>query len=1078
MRKLLAMATLLLLVVGCENTYVETLRSSQPMGEGNIFHATLDDASRTYLDEDVRLRWNADDEVTIFDGCTRNKQYLFAGEEGSNAGDFTPVAGGYGTGNPLKANYAIYPYAATTTISEEGIIGYTWPEVQNYAVNTVGRGANVMVAATEGVNDYDLVFRNVGSMLRLKLYGSQQAVGSIVVEARAGEPLSGSSLITPQYSGAPTCKMTGDGGSVTLDCGSGVLVGNSEAKATSFWIVIPAGTYAEGIKVTVNGVNGESQSFEVTSSVTMKRNTYKTMLRNLTDVSAPADFYGEDEILAEINEETRTYLDSDGLTTYWLAGDEMGVYTEEGSANLKFVSPSAADAWSGRFLGTLGGETPKYAYYPYSESAGSDPAAVKLNLATEQYLNSFGLYDIKASDSSSVNDNENTVFTFKSVLTLLTLRINAVDTPLAGYTLKSVRVQAIPAGEGSAAPAVTGDLKIDMTNGNATLFEGDTNDYVEVVLDNPKALASGQIELPALINPASVVAGTKLLVTVNTVEGPSATITRTASKSFVVNKRYTFTMNMVNMTEDQITYDIYDEGNPMSSIRFEVASNPDKMVKSSLYTGAVGPDEWGMNDGYYVNSTTSYDVECIYDSENNIWVATIPYLYDFSNLVASFTTVDSGAVVTVNGVEQVSGTTVNDFSTDLSYTVTNSDGTIQQAVVRLQNTGLPVVTINGPVYTKSTDFDNIEGTSTIDIDGVQYTAGVRLRGNSTQRMPKKPYAIKLDSKAEVLGMPKHKRWVLLANWLDRTMLRNDLAFYLAQQTGRWAPRGKHVELVLNGVHVGNYFLCEQIKIDSNRLDIADVGMADLSAQTEEAIAAEMGFLLECDQSPDSTEIYFRVSSPVPFYVYIKDPSDAEAGTLGYSYIQNYFSEVGTALHSGDWTTVASLIDYESFADHWLYTEITENQESKHPKSFYMHKTGGGKLSAGPAWDYDWGTFIAMNNIGSETSTAGMVKNYFTMRYTMWYQYLFNDPAFIAVVKSRWAQHRAGFYTTVDYLVGQVDALALSEGYNNVMWPVTGHINGNVFPNYDETLSWGDATDSMYDALVARLSWMDGVVNGL
>jgi hypothetical protein len=86
------------------------------------------------------------------------------------------------------------------------------------------------------------------------------------------------------------------------------------------------------------------------------------------------------------------------------------------------------------------------------------------------------------------------------------------------------------------------------------------------------------------------------------------------------------------------------------------------------------------------------------------------------------------------------------------------------------------------------------------------------------------------------------------------MLRNDIAFYLARQTGAWAPNGTPVELVLNGVHVGNYFLCEQIKIDENRVNIADVKVSKLSAQTEAAAGAELGYLLECDQAADETEI--------------------------------------------------------------------------------------------------------------------------------------------------------------------------------------------------------------------------------
>ena len=71
-------------------------------------------------------------------------------------------------------------------------------------------------------------------------------------------------------------------------------------------------------------------------------------------------------------------------------------------------------------------------------------------------------------------------------------------------------------------------------------------------------------------------------------------------------------------------------------------------------------------------------------------------------------------------------------------------------------------------------------------------------------------------------MPKHKRWVLLANWMDRTLLRNDVAFEMARRVMDWAPRGQFVELYLNGVHQGNYYLCEQIKVDKNRVNIDEL----------------------------------------------------------------------------------------------------------------------------------------------------------------------------------------------------------------------------------------------------------------
>ena len=69
---------------------------------------------------------------------------------------------------------------------------------------------------------------------------------------------------------------------------------------------------------------------------------------------------------------------------------------------------------------------------------------------------------------------------------------------------------------------------------------------------------------------------------------------------------------------------------------------------------------------------------------------------------------------------------------------------------------------------------------TVDYEG---SLEIRGRGNSTWNYPKKPYALRLPEKHAVLGMPGHKRWILLANWKDRTLMRNDAAFWLSRHTG-------------------------------------------------------------------------------------------------------------------------------------------------------------------------------------------------------------------------------------------------------------------------------------------------------
>lgn len=201
----------------------------------------------------------------------------------------------------------------------------------------------------------------------------------------------------------------------------------------------------------------------------------------------------------------------------------------------------------------------------------------------------------------------------------------------------------------------------------------------------------------------------------------------------------------------------------------------------------------------------------------------VPYGTDISNLVATFNT--NGDKVFVDDVEQISGVTVNDFSTPIVYRIISKQNVAQEYKVTVYSFDLPVIYVTTPQQTPILSKDdwvedgNICIWMTNGIIGDLGGTSVKGRGNSTWSFPKKPYAIKLDKKAEVLGMPKHKRWVLLANWIDRTLMRNHIAFTIAKNTESlgWTPRGEFVELILNGKHLGNYYLCEQIKIDKTEL---------------------------------------------------------------------------------------------------------------------------------------------------------------------------------------------------------------------------------------------------------------------
>lgn len=393
----------------------------------------------------------------------------------------------------------------------------------------------------------------------------------------------------------------------------------------------------------------------------------------------------------------------------------------------------------------------------------------------------------------------------------------------------------------------------------------------------------------------------------------------------------------------------------------------------------------------------------------------------------------------------------------------------REASLSSESTGLPVVFINTPNNVAITSKDDwLTPSSTITIlnpDGsVDYEAedlSIKGRGNSTWEMPKKPYALKLGAKSEILGMKKHKRWVLLANWMDRTLMRNDIAFQIAKQTNLdWTPSGKFVEVVLNGTHIGNYYLCEQIKVDKNRLNITEMKSTDISG---EAITG--GYLMELDTYFDEVNKFHSSTRNLPFM--FKEPDEDVLQPEQLAFFQNYVNEMEGYLYADDWLVnreYADYLDIGSFIDWWLVYELVTNSEPNGPKSSYVHKDRLGKIKAGPVWDFDWNTFKPARS------------NSYQIKGAIYYGRLFHDPVFVTEVKTRWALYKSNFDAIPDYIRSVATRIKKSNEINLGMWPLSAHIYGTT--NEDQDLSFDDAIQRLIDAYTAKLNWLDEQITNM
>lgn len=435
----------------------------------------------------------------------------------------------------------------------------------------------------------------------------------------------------------------------------------------------------------------------------------------------------------------------------------------------------------------------------------------------------------------------------------------------------------------------------------------------------------------------------------------------------------------------------------------------------------------------------------------------IPPGTDKSNLIANFTT-DADRVC-VEYVDQTSGVTTNDFSSVVTYTLLKGLR-FNNVKVKVYDFDLPVLCIETPDHEDVTSKDIWMENATINLysSGILSSLGktqIKGRGNSTWGYEKKPYAIKLDKKTSILGMSKDKRWDLLANYLDRTDIRNAVSFQLARVSPalNWTPMGEYVELIMNGKHLGNYYLCEHIKISKDRVNISAI-------DEDNPVDLTGGYLMEFDVFEDEVNMF--KTSLLKLNVKLKDP-DWSTG-FSINYIRDWVNMLETKMSSNIASTdYKNYLDIDSYIDWWFVHEMTQNWEPNHPKSSYMYKDKesaiDNKIHAGPCWDFDYGTYIPRSSYS------------WTIKDAIWYRYLFKDPAFKARVKQKWIAQKSEYETVANSYINELSAnIESSVAIDKALWKCKDNIN------QDLNLSFEDAISRMKTALSGKISWMDNEIN--
>lgn len=332
---------------------------------------------------------------------------------------------------------------------------------------------------------------------------------------------------------------------------------------------------------------------------------------------------------------------------------------------------------------------------------------------------------------------------------------------------------------------------------------------------------------------------------------------------------------------------------------------------------------------------------------------------------------------------------------------------------------------------------------------------IKGRGNSTWLKPKKPYRLKFDSKKSLGGFPSDKSWVLLANYMDKSAFRTSLAFALSELTNlAYTPRWKFYDLYLNDEFQGSYLLSEHKKISEDRVNVGDDG-----------------FLLEVDQLSriEDGDVYFYTNK---ILLNIKDSDDVEYDSEEYNWIKDYMTEAETVLYGDDFKDpeigYAKYFNVESFADWYLVNEIAKNNDAIFFSSCMMGVTRDGTISMGPVWDFDLG--FGNCNYNNNWETTG-----FWIKDATWISRLFEDPAFVEIVKERYAVIKNNIESIYNLIDTYEIYLTDSQYANNSVW---GTLGVYVWPNYVWFDTYEEEVAYLKQWLIARLEWLDTALDEL
>jgi hypothetical protein len=377
--------------------------------------------------------------------------------------------------------------------------------------------------------------------------------------------------------------------------------------------------------------------------------------------------------------------------------------------------------------------------------------------------------------------------------------------------------------------------------------------------------------------------------------------------------------------------------------------------------------------------------------------------------------------------------------------------------------------------------------------------GIEIKGTYSASLPQKPYGFETrDSLGNnlivpILNMPSENDWVLIANYNDKTFMRNTLAFDLFTKMGHYQPHTRLCEVIVNNEYQGIYVLTEKIKRDKNRVNISKLASADTSGNNLTG-----GYIIKIDYADGSgTDFWYSKYEAIdcpgtgryPFFVY-SYPKPEDITNQQKQYIQGFVNTIDSVLRSPKWGHATkgyrAYLDVASFIDYFIVGEVSRNVDT-YKKSAFLYKDRAdidGRLHAGPLWDFDWAWKNIKECIANATDGSGWTYEISSVCHSWpvppgWMVKLLQDTAFTNELHTRYSLLRKTILSE-QYIYRYIDSVQTLVNEAQVRhyqkWPILGKNVGAPEVDAQPTTYDGEIT-KFKNWILTRLAWLDAHMPG-